>query len=183
MATNSANVRAGVTGVVSIGATGAAAPTSTIVALTGFTDLGFVSDAGVTESRSRSTNDIRAWQGGAIVRTLVTEGSLTFKLVLLETSKAVVEAYYGATATQTATEGNLVVVPTATGGRKSFVIDVIDGAELNRSYVPQGEITEVGDMVFSSGEPIGYELTITAYPDTTLGSGGCAKKFLTALHT
>lgn len=183
MATNSANVRAGITGVVSIGPTTSAAPTTSSSVLTGFTDLGYVSDAGVTEARSRSTNDVRAWQGGAIVRTLVTEGSITFQFVLLETNKAVVEMFYGATAAQTATEGSFTVVPTSTGGRKSWVVDVIDGAELNRTYVPQGEVTEVGDMVFSGGEPIGYDVTLTAYPDTTLGNGGCAKKFLTALHT
>lgn len=182
MAATSANVRAAVTGVLSLGPTTAAAPTSAAGVLTGFSDLGYVSDAGVTESRSRSTNDIRAWQGGVIVRTLVTEGSLTYQFVLLETSKATVEFYYGAVSTGAVADGNLVVVPTATGGRKSFVVDVIDGAELIRTYIAQGELTEVGDLVYSNGEAVGYDCTLTAYPDATL-AGGCAKKFMTALKT
>lgn len=182
MATNSALVRAGITGVVSVGLTSAAAPVLATSSLTGFTDLGYVTDEGVTEARGRSSNDIRAWQGGVIVRTLVTEGTMTFSWKMMETSKATIEAFYGSTVTQVATEGTLIVVPTSTGGRKSFVLDVIDGVELNRTYIPQGEITEVGDVVYASGEPIAYEVTLTAYPDTTL-SGGVAKKFISALHT
>lgn len=181
MAQDSANVRVAVTGAVSIGATSAAAPTGTSGTLTGFTDLGLVGDGGVTESRGRTTNDIKAWQNGATVRTVVTDGSLTFNFTLLETKKETVELYYGTTVTEAAADGNFVIVPTSTGGRKSFVLDVVDGAELIRVYVPQGEVTEVGDRVYSNGEPIGYDVTLTAYADDTIG--GSAKVYATALKT
>jgi len=181
MATNTANVRVAVTGAVSVGDTDATAPTGTSGALTGFTDLGLISEDGVTESRGRSTNDIKAWQGGALVRTVVTDATLTYHFVLLETNPDTVELFYGAAATPGATDGSLVVVPTSTGGRKSFVLDVIDGAELLRVYVPQGEVTEVGDRVYQNGEAIGYEVTVTAYNDSTIG--GAAKVWMTALKT
>lgn len=181
MAQDSANVRVAVTGAVSMGPTTAAAPTGTSGTLTGLTDLGLIGDGGVTESRGRSTNDIKAWQNGATVRTVVTDGTLTFNFTLLETKKETVELYYGTTVTEAAADGSFVVVPTSTGGRKSFVLDVIDGTELIRVYVPQGEVTEVGDRVYSNGEPIGYEVTVTAYADATLG--GSAKVWATALKT
>lgn len=181
MALNSANVRVAVTGAVSVGLTTAAAPTGTGGALTGFNDLGLVSEDGVTEARGRSTNNLKAWQGGQTVRTVVTDGSLTYHFTLLETKKETVELYYGSTVTQTVSDGSLVIVPTATGGRRSFVLDVIDGAELLRAYVPQGEITEVGDRVYANGDAIGYEVTLTAYNDT--GIGGAAKVWATALKS
>jgi len=181
MATNSALVRVAVTGAVSVGATTATAPTGTASALTGFNDLGLVGEDGVTESRGRSTNDIKAWQGGQTVRTVVTDATLTYHFTLLETKKETVELYYGSDVTQTATEGSLTVVPSSTGGRKSFVLDVVDGTELLRVYVPQGEVTEVGDRVYANGDPIGYECTLTAYNDATLG--GSAKVWATALKT
>lgn len=181
MATNSANVRVAVSGEVSVGLTTATAPTGTASALTGFTGLGFVSEDGIVETRDRSTDDIKGWQNAATVRTVVTDGSLTYTFTLLETTKAAVELAYGSTVTQSVTEGNYVIVPTSTGGRKSFVIDVVDGANLKRIYVPQGEITEVGDVTYSSGEPIGYEVTLTAYPDTTIS--GSAKVYETALKS
>lgn len=181
MATDSSKVRVAVTGAVSVGATTAAAPTGTSGTLTGFNDLGLISEDGVTETRDRSTDDIKAWQNGATVRTVVTDGTLTFNFTLLETKKETVELFYGTTVTAAASDGSFVVVPTATGGRKSFVLDVVDGAELIRVYVPQGEVTEVGDRVYSNGEPIGYEVTITAYADSTIS--GSAKVWATALKT
>lgn len=181
MALDSTKVRVAVSGAVSIGAVGAAAPTGTGSALTGLTDLGYISEDGVTETRDRSTNTLKAWQGGATVRTVVTDGTLTYKFKLLETKKETVELYYGTTVTAAATDGNFVIVPTATGGRKSFVLDVVDGAELIRTYVPQGEVTEVGERVYSNGEAVGYEVTLTAYVDNVLG--GSAKVWATALHS
>jgi len=181
MATNSQNVRVAVTGAVSVGDTDATAPTGTSGALTGFSDLGLIGEDGVTESRGRSTNDIKAWQGGALVRTVVTDGTLTYHFIMLETSKATAELFYGATSVADVSDGSLVIVPTSTGGRKSFVLDVIDGSELLRVYVPQGEVTEVGDRVYQNGEAIGYEVTVTAYLDATLG--GAAKVWMTALKT
>jgi hypothetical protein len=181
MTQDSANVRVAVTGAVSVGATTAAAPTGTSGTLTGFTDLGLVGEDGVTEARGRTTNSIKAWQNGATVRTVVTDGELTYHFVMLETKKETVELYYGTTVTEAAADGNFVIVPTSTGGRKSFVIDVVDGAELERVYIPQGEVTEVGDKVYANGEPIGYECTVTAYADATIG--GSAKVWATALKT
>ena len=184
MALDSSKVRAAVSGAVSVGLTTATAPTGTGGTLTGFTDLGYVSDAGVTETRARSTNEIRAWQGGALVRTLVTSGTLSYHFVMLETKTDTVKLFYGVSTaglTQTVTDGNFLVIPTNTGGRQSFVIDVIDGAELIRTYIPQGEVSEVGDRVYVNSDPIGYEVTFVAYPDATLGAN--AKVWATALHS
>lgn len=181
MALNSANVRVAVTGEVLVGATSATAPTGTGGTTTGFTGLGYVSEDGVTETRDRSSDTIKAWQNADTVRTVVTDATLTYSFTLIETKKETVELFYGATVTEAAAEGNFVMVPANTGGRKSFIIDVVDGAELRRIYIPSGEVTEVGDVVYASGEPIGYEVTITAYADTTVG--GSAKVWATALKT
>lgn len=177
MATDSANVRVAVTGAISMGATSATAPTDADSALTGLTDLGYVNEDGVTETRDRTTNTIKAWQNSDIVREVVTEANLTYTFVLIETKAATVELYYGSTVDTS--DGSLIVVPANTGGRHSFVIDVVDGDDFIRTYIPQGEVTEVGDQVYAAGEPIGYEVTVRAYPDSTLG--GSAKKWYSAL--
>jgi hypothetical protein len=175
MALTSANVRVAVTGAVSVGPTSAAAPTDADTALTGFADLGYVSEDGVTETRDRSTNKIKAWQNAATVREVITEASLQYKFALLETKAETVEAYYGAA---TAADGSVAIVPAATGGTNSYVIDVVDGTDYIRTYIPIGEIIEVGDQVYASGEPVGYEVTITAYEAP---AGYSAKKFYSSL--
>jgi hypothetical protein len=177
MALSAAQVKVGVTGAVYTAATTATAPTSATGTLTGFTDLGYISTDGVTETRDRSTNQIRAWQNGDLVREVVTEETATFQCMLMETSAATLAAYYGVSVNTS--DGSVTVNPGTTGGKKSFVVDVIDGADAIRTYIPTGEILSVGDQVFQNGEPIGFDITITAYVDTVKGYS--YKKFYSSL--
>jgi hypothetical protein len=182
MALTSANVRVGITGIISKGPTSATLPTTTSAALTGFTDLGFIGEDGVTEARDQSSENIKAWQKGETVRTVITEGSLTYKFVMLETSKATLETYYQSTATSAATEGSITIYPTAQAGRFAWIFDVVDISESMRVVIPEGEVTEVGEVKYANGEPIGREITVTAYPSTAI-AGGSARAYMTALKT
>jgi hypothetical protein len=176
MAINAENVRVGTTGAIYVGETTATAPSGASATLTGFTELGYVSADGVTETRDRSTNQIRAWQNSDLVREVVTEATATFQAMLLETSASVLAAYYGATVD--ISDGSIEIDPAATGGRKSFVIDLVDGSDVIRCYIPEGEILSVGEQMYQNGEPVGYDITITAYAS----SGGYSfKKFYSAL--
>lgn len=172
MAVNTANVRTGTSGVVAVGPIATTAPTSATAQMpTGFIDLGAVSEDGITEARERSTNQIIIWQDAAVARESVTEASFTLNLTLVESKKEVIETYYGATVS--GTDGSYVIVPASTGGRKSYLVDVVDAGKVKRIYIPSGEVTEVGDVVYQNGEPVGYEITITAYYGT-YGTGGTA---------
>lgn len=162
MALDSDNVRVAVTGAVYVGATTASAPTGSGSTLTGFTDLGYVSADGITETIDKTTSQIRAWQNGALVREVVSEGTYSMQLTFIETNQDVLELYFGSSITDGALNGD----PTKSGGRKSFVVDVVDGAIVERTYIPAGEITAVGERTLASGEAIGYNVTITAYADT-----------------
>jgi hypothetical protein len=163
MALDSDNVRVAVTGAVYVGATSAAAPTGSASTLTGFTDLGYVSADGITETIDKTTSQIRAWQNGALVREVVSEGTYSVAMTFIETNQDVLELYFGTTIT----DGELNGDPTLSGGRKSFVIDVVDGAIVERTYIPAGEITAVGERTLASGEAIGYAVTVTAYADAS----------------
>ena len=35
-----------------------------------------------------------------------------------------------------------------------------------RSVIPNGKVSEIGDIVYTDGDPIGYEVTVAAFPDT-----------------
>lgn len=181
MTNTSDNVRVAVTGLVAVGPTTADAPTSSASVLdTDFDEVGYIGEAGVTEKRERSTKDIKGWQGATTVRTIVTDSKMTWTFPLLETNAAALELFYGTTtAGATSTDGRLDVDPASTGGRRSFVLDVVDGDEAERTYVQSGEVTEVGDVVYSSGDATIREVTITGYPV----NGVVAKKWSTALKT
>jgi hypothetical protein len=176
----SENVRVAVTGAVYNAPKTATRPTSSTSALTGHTDLGYVGDGGVTETRDRSTNQIRAWQNGALVREVVTESSIKYQFILLETKKENIELYYGA---KVAANGSVKINPSKTGGRSMFVIDVIDDDEIIRIDIPDGEVTEVGDQVYVNGEAIGYEVTVTGYSITDGDETYSAVKWYGSLDT
>jgi hypothetical protein len=159
MALTADNVVVGITGKVYIGATSATAPTASDSTLTGFTELGYVHADGVTFTVDKSTNQIRAWQNADLVREVITEATATYAFALLETTEDVIEAYFGSAITG----GKVELTPAATGGRKSFVIDVVDGTKTIRHYIPSGEILSVDAQTIANGEAVAYGVTVTAY--------------------
>jgi len=162
MALDSDNVRVAVTGAVYVAPIATAAPTATDSALAeGYVDLGYVSADGITENIDRTTNQIRSWQNGSLVREVTSEGTYSVTMTFIETNEAVLELYYGTANV----DGEFEIDPTSTGGRKSFVIDVVDGPIVERIYIPAGEITSLGERTLASGEAVGYEVTVTAYAD------------------
>jgi pectin methylesterase-like acyl-CoA thioesterase len=159
MALDAENVVVGITGLCSVGPTTATAPTGATAALEGFTDLGYISTDGVTFTTDKATSDIRAWQNGDLVRSVITEGTVTYSFMLLETTKEAIELYFGSAMTA----GKISHNPTATGGRKSFVIDVVDGDKKIRHYVPTGEVLSVEAQAITNGDALGFGVTVTAY--------------------
>lgn len=186
MALDAANARVALTGAISVAPVGTTAPTDADTALAApWKDLGYVTEDGVTETRDRSSDTLRAWQNADLLREVITEADLSFQFVLAETKAETVGLYYGATV---GTDGSIIIVPSATGGRQAFVIDAVDGDNFIRCFIPEGEITEVGDQVLSHGEIVGYDVTVKAYPSADLTTGtppqnGSAQKFYSALDT
>jgi len=177
MALTADSVRVGVTGAVYAGETSASAPTAADSTLVGFTDLGYVGPDGVEETRDRSTSQIRAWQNSDLIREVVTEATATFTFMLMETSTATLELYYGASVDPA--DGSVEVNPSATGGKKSFVIDVIDGDSKIRTYIPSGEVLSVEPQTAANGEALMYGVTVTAYVSD---SGYSYKRFMSDLE-
>lgn len=158
---------------------------TTTPGVTLFADLGYIGEDGVTQSvpGAGDVERIKAWQNGATVRTIRTPSDdlPTWSFVLLETKRETIELYYGTTVTSTATEGSYDIDVQDARPKKSFVIDVIDGAELERVYVPLGVVSEIGDKVYANGEPIGYEVTIEGERDSSKGYN--ARVWATALKS
>lgn len=175
---DSSNVRVAITGAWYTGPTGVAIPESGTSPLDpAMVNLGYVSDDGTERSVDRSSNDIKAWQRAAIVRKVITDASVSYKLALIETKKPVLEMYLGVTLSE---DGIADIDPAQTGGRRSYAFDAIDGDEIFRAFIPEGEVTEVGSLKFASGEARAYEVTITAYGSAAL-DGKCERLYFTSL--
>lgn len=166
MALDASKVRVAITGAIYVGPTGSTAPTdATSVVDSAFTDLGYVSEDGVTESHPDDVQEIPAWQNGAIVRRVISKSDTTFQFTLIETKKGSLELYYkGSTVEVNGGGGYKMDVKPPNADPRAFVIDVIDGTKHERIYIANGEINERGDRTRSNSAASGYEVTLTAYP-------------------
>lgn len=173
MAQTVGNVSAGkpaVAGAISRAATGSTLPTDAVSALdAAFKGLGYCSDDGLVNSNSPSTTDIKAW-GGDTVLTLQEEKTDTFQFTLIEVLNVdVLKAIYGsANVTGTLANGITVNANADEPEIASWVIDmVLNSNSVKRVVIPNGKISEIGDISYTDSDVIGYEITVTALPDTS----------------
>lgn len=167
MATNADYARVGVTGAAFVADLGTTLPTDLAAPGTGFVDLGYMSEDGLTESRTEDRAEFTPWQETTPIRTEITGATKTFSITCWETNAAVVSLYYQTPTTDmTETTG---VVSFDEQGRPApdprvFIFDVFDGDRQRRFICPRAEVTARGDIQYAAGNIVGYPLTISAYP-------------------
>lgn len=145
------------------------APTDASTALTaGFLEVGAVSADGITESTSQDRTDVFIWQGNALARRIPGQFTKTFQFAAAETKLFTLGLQYpGSTVTST-TEGASVAEKPPASDVRAWVLHGTDGANrAQRVYLPKAEITERGDVVWSSGDVTVYEWTLSAYVDNS----------------
>lgn len=154
----------------------ATAPTDASSSLdTDFHEAGAISDDGITESTSQDRTDVFIWQNNTLARRIPGQFQKTWKLAAAETNLITLAAHYaGSTVTQTA-EGVSIAEKPPTSDIRQWVLHGIDGTRAQRIYIPQGEITERGDVLWSAGGITVYEWTLSAYVD---GSGNVAYRYI-----
>jgi hypothetical protein len=154
------NVRVGVTGGAYTAPDGTTLPEDATEALeAAFADVGYISEDGVVQSIGADITDIKAWQNGDVVRKIQTSHDLTYAFTMIETSDVTLEAYYGNYAA-----GEVQI----TGDQLPhgpWVLSVIDGDAEIRIVIPDGQVTERGDISYVNGDAVGYPITISCFPD------------------
>ena len=142
------------------------APTNASATLNAaFKELGWIHEDGLVEAANADTAEIKAWDG-TTVRKVMTGSEFTFQVRFLETNEETLELYYSGSAVAANSGQSKIEVKAPTNDRRSFVFDVLDGSKVTRIFIPDGEVTERGDITYANGEAISYEVTITAYPDS-----------------
>ena len=171
MAQTVANVSAGkpaIGGAVYYAPLTATLPTTAVAPLTGFTGLGYCSEDGFVNSNSPDSTVIKAW-GGDQVLTIQEEKNDTFQFTLIEVLNIdVLKAVYGsANVTGALATGITVKANAREPETNEWVFDmVMNSNTIKRICIPNGKISEIGDISYTDSDAVGYEVTITAMPDT-----------------
>jgi len=164
------NVTAGkpnISGAIYYAPIGTTLPDDTTDSLSSFTELGYASEDGITNTNSPETEVLRAW-GGDVVLTVQNSKDDTFKVKLIEAlNEDVLKAVYGSGNVATTSEGFKVEATAEEAEANVWVIDMtLRNNTAKRIVIPNAKITEVGDIVYADNEAVGYEITLTCMPDT-----------------
>lgn len=146
---------------------GTTLPTSATAALpTGYLDLGWVTDDGVTVGMRRDTTKHYAW-GGDVVKVTMNKYTETIKVSLYETNLAVQRAVFGdSNVVATIASGHQIVTVEHSPlmlTHQVFCFTYVDGVRTGRTIIRNGQITDIGDITLVHTKPIVYSLTVDIF--------------------
>ena len=125
---------------------------------------GFIGEDGLTKTVDRSTEKIKDWNKDTVI-VLETDHSVVVKFTFLEAANAnVLRAVYGAD--NVTIEGRNITVADAAGELPHFsFVGELNGGEgkKGRVFVPDAQVTSVGDITFQKDDVIKYEVEIECF--------------------
>ncbi|AXH49656.1 hypothetical protein [Gordonia alkanivorans] len=187
--------RVGVTGRIDIASLTAASLPRDMSNLTttgpgGWTNLGYISDDGVTEGRDEDNQEFVPWQENSAIRYEITKSVVTFEFTLWQSTLATAGFYYGVSADDMLVNADGSVFFDESGKpdvtQHKLVLTVVDGSRARRTCLAAAQVTERGEVTYKSDEMIGYNVTVTGFPGEDAPDGNtlsCRRIFMEGWDT
>lgn len=135
-----------------------------------FTGNEYVSEDGLTLSPNMSTTDIKDWSGATVRKVLASfDGTLSWTMI--STNEGALKIAFGEenVTSNTATTAHGAQVQAALGAylpeEQTWVFLMKDGDARIVIAVPDGQITNVGEVTFANNTAVGWNVTLSCYPD------------------
>ena len=161
-----------VTGAILSAVTGTALPVDETTALNAsFKDSGYISDAGLKVGTNQSSTDIKDWSGN-VVRSILAEYGNTLTWEHLEWNEQSLKNFLGdANVTVTQVVGSPTKITARFNGDempvKEWVFNIKDGIRKIRVVVPNGQVSERGEISFVKTEAVKLPITLKTFPDAS----------------
>lgn len=135
-----------------------------------FTGNEYVSEDGLTLAPSMSTTEIKDWSGSTVRKVLESfDGTLTWTMI--STNEGALGVAFGAShvtsKAATVEHGKQLMVELGAylPEAQSWVFLMKDGNARIVVLVPNGQVTEVGEVTFAANAAVGWQVTLSTYPD------------------
>ena len=132
----------------------------------------YVSEDGLTLAPSMSTTEIKDWSG-ATVRKVLESFDGTLSWTMISTNEGALGVAFGAshvtTSAATTAHGKQAMVELGAylPDAQSWVFLMKDGNARIVILVPNGQVTEVGEVTFAANAAVGWNVTLSTYPDSS----------------
>ena len=191
MSRNSDNIRGAFDGRIWVGRKGATAPVNPVAAWDPlqYTDFGWITDDGITGSRGREIQKVMAMGvTNAPVWSRISSQESTTTATFMETKAEIIALFNGiSTADMISTPAvtgaspvpqftTMIEQATSQVAEYSLGIDLTDGIFLYRRFYPRVNVSETGDEVFVTTDPLGRQVTF----EHMIGSDGTIGKHMWA---
>ena len=149
---------------------GTVLPTDSITKLDdSYKALGYISEDGLTNTNTPDSDSIKAWGGDTV--SVVQKGKEdTFQYTLIESMNIdVLKEVYGEKNVTGDMESGIKVVANSDEYEPHILVFdmVLKGGIFKRIVIPNGTISEIGDISYTDEDAVGFETTFTASPDKT----------------
>lgn len=148
---------------------GTALPTDAVTALASdYICLGYISEDGLSNDNSISTDKIKAW-GGDVVLNTQTERTDDFSFTMIESlNPDVLKVVHGDDNVSGTLDEGITVKAGATELESAiYVIDMImTGGVLKRVVIPSASPSSISEVTYDDSSAVGYQVTLTAEADS-----------------
>lgn len=163
---------------------GTAIPKDAITPLdSAFAGPGYISEDGIKNSTDTDTTEVKDMGGVTVINEISSYGE-KFQFTMIETNEHSMSIRYGKANVKTTDTGMTIrhTMPTADSFVAVFEL-LLTGGKVKRIVVPDATVSEFGDITYSAGDVLGYDVTLAANPSTAIDGASSIEYIATVKPT